>query len=175
MSPSSITTGVKPPPSPPRLRFMLLVACTALQVGCVQLAEVDSTHSPIYRGMLGREFELKEEFVVRGVKLPPKFNEVDHILIMPPPGIYSTYRILDFGHMPAGRRFRIVGVVTHSFKLVPFTQYVISFVDHRISQAEGRQVRIQDAAAWQLYVKPASPDEAPQLSERYFRPVDAPR
>lgn len=139
------------------------------QTACVQLAEVDSTSAPIYASMIGREYELKENFVARGVKLPPKFDQVNYILIMPPPGIASRYRIVDLGDMPAGSRFRIVGVVTHRSELFPATQYVVSSLNHPVAGSEGRQIRIQDAAAWQLYVKAAAPDEAPQLNEKYFR------
>lgn len=141
------------------------------QTACVQLAEVDSTSAPIYTSMIGREFELKENFVAQGVKLPPKFDEVNYLKIMPPPGLASKYRIVDLGDLPPGSRIRIVGVVTHRSELFPATQYVISLLNHPLAGSEGRQIRIQDAAAWQLYVKPASPDEVPQLSEKYFRPL----
>ena len=154
-----------------RLLPPVLLSLLLGQTACVQLAEVDSTPAPVYASMIGREFELREEFVARGVKLPPGFDEVNYILIMPPPGIASRYRIVDLGAIPAGRRFRIVGVVTHRSELFPATQYVVSFLNHPLAGSEGRQIRIQDAAAWRLYVKPASPVEAPQLNEEYFRPL----
>lgn len=149
----------------------VLVSLLLGQTACVQLAEVDSTSAPIYASMIGREFELRENFVASGVKLPPKFDEVDYILIMPPPGIASKYRIVDLGDLPAGSRIRIVGVVTRRSELFHSTRYVISLLNHPLAGSEGRQIRIQDAAAWQLYVNPASPDAAPQLSENYFRPL----
>lgn len=121
--------------------------------------------------MIGREFELKAEFLLLGMKDAPKFEELGHILIVPPPGIHSSYRILYLGHRPAGSRFRIVGVVTHKSKLFPLVQYVISFTDDRTGETKGKEVRIPDASGWGLYVKPAFPDEAPQLSEQYFKPL----
>lgn len=141
------------------------------QTACVQLAEVDSTAAPVYAAMIGREFELKERFVALGVKLPPKFDEVNYILIMPPPGIASQYRMVELGDLPAGSRIRIVGVVTHRSGLFPSTRYVVALLNHPLAGSEGREIRIQDAVAWQLYAKPASPAEAPQLSEKYFRPL----
>lgn len=156
------------------LRLLLAAGCTVFLTACVQLAEVDSTDSPVYASMIGREFELKENLVACGIKLPPEFDEVDHVLIMPPPGIYSRYRILDLGAVPAGSRFKIVGVVTHLSELFPITEYVISFGEHRFG--EDKPVRITSASGAQLYLKPVSPHEAPRLSERYFRPVEnAPR
>ncbi len=159
---------------PPRARsplwLLLAAGCTVFLTACVQLAEVDSTDSPVYASMIGREFELKENLVARGIKLPPKFAAVDYILIMPLPGIYSRYRILDLGAVPAGSRFRIIGVVTHRSKLFPITEYVISFSGHRFG--EDKPVRITSAAGAQLYLKPASPHEAPQLSERYFHVLE---
>lgn len=52
-----------------------------------------------------------------------------------------------------------------------YASMMVSFLNHPLAGSEGRQIRIQDAAAWRLYVKPASPAEAPQLNEEYFRPL----
>ena len=154
------------------LLLLVSTVLTTLQSRCVQLGEVDSTHSPAFATMIGREFELKEEFLVRGVKLPPKFDQVNYALIMPPPGIYSKYRIVDLGHFDAGSRFKIVGVVTRHSELFPSTEYVIAFADRSFDEVEGQQVRITAASSWKLYVKPDARDAAPQLSERYFHPVE---
>jgi hypothetical protein len=89
---------------------------------------------------------------------------------MPPPGIYSRYRIADLGAVPAGSRFKIVGAVTHRSELFPLTEYVISFGELRFG--EDKPVRITSAAGAQLYLKPVSPDDAPQLNERYFRSLE---
>ena len=121
--------------------------------------------------MIGRTFELREEFLVYGIKRPDqKSPEPDFILIMPPPTI-GGHLILDLGRMPAGSRFQIVGVVTRRSKLFPSTEYVISFANRSISQTEGKQVRINATSTWHLYVKPASAEEPPQLNELYFRPI----
>lgn len=153
--------------------LLVLASAVLLQTGCVQLAEVDSTRSPAFAPMIGREFELKEEFGAFGIKLPPKFDHVDYVLIMPPPGIFSRYRILDLGKIAAGSRFKIVGVVTRRSELFPSTEYVVSFADRDFGLADGTPIRINATSTWRLYTKPTSPESPPQLNERFFLPVGA--
>lgn len=121
--------------------------------------------------MIGQEFELKEELLVRGVKWNSRSTGPDYLLVMPPPGIGGRFT-MDFGKLPAGSRFRIVGVVTRQSKLFPSTRYVIALMDHQIGQAENKEIRITDTSKERLYVEPDDPDQPPQLSERFFRRLE---
>lgn len=148
----------------------LLLVATALSglTGCVQLAEVDSTHAPRFASMLGREYELREELLVRGVKRDARSAAPDYVLVMPPPGIGGRF-IVDLGTLPRGTRFRIVGVTTHRSRLFPSTRYVISLRDQAIADPADRDILITDTSSWDLYLAPSSPAEAPQLNPRFFR------
>jgi hypothetical protein len=122
--------------------------------------------------MIGRAFELREDFDAYGIKLPDQRTpDPAYIVIMPPPRI-GGHLVLDLGRVPAGSRFRIVGVVTRRSKLFPSTEYTVFFDDARSFQANGKPVRIQATTpSWKLYVQPASPGEPPQMNEQYFKPL----
>ena len=140
--------------------------------GCFRLSEVDSTHSPFFARMLGNEFELLEEFIAIGVKGEYPSAEITSVLIMPRPGQAITRFLVELGRVPAGSRFKIVGVVTRTSKLFPSIEYAISFKEHSIPRSGNLLVRIPDGKVYfPAYVKPISPSEAPTLNERYFRPI----
>lgn len=172
---SSLVSAIAKGRSPGDAFRPLVLAVSLFFAGCVQLAEVDSTHSPVYASMVGRAFELKTDFFAHGIKLPDQRTpEPQYILIMPPPRIRG-HLVIDLDRIPAGSRFRIVGVVTHRSKLFPSTEYSIAFDDPRAFQANGRPIRINATThSWHLYVKPASPDAPPQLNPEYFKAVASP-
>lgn len=152
------------------VRPLLAASLLAALAGCVQLARVDATADAKYRSLVGREFELREDFLACGVKQDSARPAIHEVAIMPPPGLGGRF-IVALGRIPAGSRFRIVGVTNHRSELFPKTEYVVLFLDHRIPGAEGKPVRIYNVALWPLYEKPAEAGAAPTLSERYFRPV----
>lgn len=160
---------------PPSFRLALILLLTTFQIGCVQLATVDSTRDPLYASMIGRTYELTQSFVVRGIKLPDqKPPDPAYILIMPPPGI-GGHLVTDLGLLAAGSRFRIVGVVTHRSELFPSTEYVIALEYPELIRSGSTPIRINNVYAWKLYEKPTAPDRPPELSETYFRQIPAPR
>ena len=143
-----------------------------IHCGCVQLKEIDSTRSPLFGRMLGNEFELLEEFIAIGVKGEYPSAELTSVLIMPRPGLAITRFLVELGRVPAGSRFKIVGVVTRTSKLFPSIEYAISFKDHSSPRSGNLLVRIPDGKVYfPAYVKPISPSEAPTLNERYFRSI----
>ena len=153
------------------LSFALILLGATFQTGCVQLAQVDSTHEPLYAPMIGRTYELTQPFVVRGIKLPDQISpDPAYILIMHTPGI-GGHLVTDLGLIAAGSRFRIVGAVTHRSKFFPSTEYVITLEYPELIRSGGSPIRINNVYAWKLYEQPAAQDQPPGLSEKYFRPI----
>jgi hypothetical protein len=152
-----------------QLFALALVALT--QFGCVMLETVDSTRAPIYAVMLGQRFELKQLFLAHGIKSDEdRGRDFSYVVIGPPPGIGGRF-VVKLGPVAAGSRFTIVGVTTHRSKLFPSTEYVVRFDDEALIASAGKPIRISDGRYWNLYAEPASPGEAPQLNEHYFRPI----
>ena len=150
--------------------YLVPMLSAMLQAACVQLAEVDSSQSPKYRSMIGREFALKEDFHVLGVKRDLRSTEPDYILIIPAakPGIGGP-EFFDLGAVPAGSRFKIVGVIERRFKFLPQATYVADFASDALSGAKLVAVRLRDSHVHPLYSTPISPSDPPQLNERYFQ------
>lgn len=154
--------------SPRLLRLLSVALLLPVLVSCVQLALIDASADPKYREVIGREYMLREDFLACGSKHDYPSPGFDHVLIMPPPGLGGRY-IVPLGRIPAGSRFRIVGVVDRRSELFKNPEYVVAFQDFRIPGAEGKPVRLYHVALWPLYEKPAGDGTAPMLSERYFR------
>jgi len=143
-----------------------------MQAACVQLAEMDASRLPRYQAMIGRQFTLKEDLLVKGVKRDLRSKQPDYAMLVGVPGIGGP-EFLELGIKPAGSRFTIVGVIVHKSQLFPATAYVVRFADG-VPVAPGIiDVRISDQNGFKFHAKPLSPEEAPQLSERYFAPVAA--
>ena len=153
-------------------RFLLsaLLLSSAVQTACVQLAEIDVTASPRYRSMLGREFTLKEDLKVKGVKRDLRSKQPDYAMLVGTPGIGGP-EFFELGIKPAGSRFTIVGVIYRKSRLFPATAYLVRFADG-ITVAPGiTDIRISDENGFKFHDKPPSPEEAPSLSARYFEAV----
>ena len=155
-----------------RCTFLLVVFLVAFQAACVQLAVFDSSLNPKYGPMIGRQFALKEDFLVRGVRWDLRSTQPDYILMMPAtrPGIGGP-EFTELGVLPKGIRFEIVGVVDRTSPLFPETSYVARFAPNTLANVDLASVRFSSSRLFPLFLKPASPDEAPQLSEAYFQPL----
>lgn len=155
-----------------RYTVLLIVSLVSLQTSCVQLAVVDSTLNPKYRPMIGRQFALREDFLVRGVRWDLRSTQPDYILMMPAtkPGIGGP-EFTELGVLPKGTHFEIVGVVDRRSTLFPETAYVARFAPNTLAKVDLASVRFNSSHLFPLFLKPASPDEAPQLSEAYFQPL----
>ena len=155
-----------------RYTAILFAFLVSLQVGCVQLAVVGSTQNPRYASMIGRQFALKEDFLVRGVRWDLRATRPDYILMMPAtkPGIGGP-EFTELGVLPKGSRFEIVGAVDRTSTLFPETSYVARFAPDTIAQVELATVRFHSSHLFPLLLKPAAPGEAPHLSEVYFQPL----
>ncbi len=150
--------------------FGILVLCFS-HSGCVKLTVVDSTHSPVFASMVGAEFELVEEFMAIGTKWDSRSVAFDSILVAPQERRSFTSRYVDLGRVPAGSRFKLVGVETR-WRFSPSNQYVIAFTNHTIPQSANLPTTIPDyMVSFPAYVKAKIPSEAPSLNERYFRPL----
>lgn len=151
---------------------LLLLVLALFPSACVQLAEIDSSQAPEYRSMIGQRFELKEEFLLKGVKRDLRSKTPDYFLVVPRPGVGGP-EFFDLGVVPRGSEFEIVGVVTHESKLFPMTAYVVRFANGTTGEANAAGVRLNAASGFHLYLKPASPQEAPPLNPRYFQAITA--
>lgn len=158
-----------------KILFRLLPAVLQLfaATGCVQLATIDATAEAKYRDVIGREYALRKDFLACGSKPDYPDPGFDHIFIMPRPGIGGRY-IVKLGTIPAGTRFRIVGVIHRRSDLFKKPEYAVALQDFQLPQAEGKPIRLYNVAAWPLYEKPADANTAPQLSERYVSALENP-
>jgi hypothetical protein len=155
-----------------RILPCVLLFSAVLLTACVQLAEIDVTTSPRYRSMIGREFILKEDLKVKGVKRELRSKQPDYAMLEGSPGINGP-EFFELGSKRAGSRFTIVGVIVHKSQLFPATAYVVRFADG-VAVAPGiTDIRISDQNGFRFHDRPPSPDEAPPLSARYFAAVAA--
>jgi len=155
-----------------RLLIYLLLLVAAAQSACVQLAEKNASQAPRYQTMIGRQFNLKEDLKVKGVKRDLRSKQPDYAMLIGTPGINGP-EFFELGSKPAGSRFTIVGVVTHKSRLFTATAYVVRFADG-VAVAPGiSDIRISDQNGFGFHIKSQSSEDAPQLNERYFAPVAA--
>lgn len=155
-----------------RYAILLIVFLASFQTACTQLEVLDSTQNPKYRSVIGRQFALKEDFLVRGVRWDLRAAQPDYILMIPAtkPGIGGP-EFTELGVLPKGSRFEVVGVVDRTSTLFPQTSYVARFAPGTLTQVDLASVRFHSSQLFPLFLKPASPAEAPQLSEVYFQPL----
>lgn len=153
------------------LKILSLALAALTQFGCVMLKTVDSTRAPIFAATIGQRFELKEPLLVHGIKSDEdRGRDFSYVLLTAPPGIGGRF-VVKLDEVSAGSRFTIVGVTTHRSTLFPSTRYVVRFDDEALIASAGKPIRLSDLGTIKLYTKPTSPDVAPRLSERFFRPL----
>jgi hypothetical protein len=161
----------------PKSLLALLVCCSLLLLGgCVQLAEVDSTREPKYKEALGRVYLTLQELEAFGIRrtLARDVVDADYVLILTPRGI-SGPEVTQTKLIPAGTRLRVVGVMTHKFKLMGTVMYVVELEGFDLGFAVGRAIRINDAMGFKMYHQPRQKDQAPELNPEFFRLLEDPR
>jgi hypothetical protein len=152
------------------LALLLLATLLAGMTGCVQLDLADVSAAPAYQSMIGREFELQTDMLIKGVKRDLRSTRPDYILLMPAPGIGGN-EIFSLGTIPRGRRFRIVGVIDRKNRLLSKPQYVVQFSGAPITDAIVESIQIYNVSGLRVYLPPESKDRAPRLDPAYFRNV----
>lgn len=155
----------------------MLFVCGALLLlsGCVQLAEVDSTHEAKYKEALGKVYVTLQELEAFGIRRTIARDVVatDYVLVMTPRGI-SGPEVTQTKLIPVGTRVRIVGVMTHELKLMGTVRYVVELEGFDLGFAAGREIRINDAQAFKMYRKTKEKGRAPELNPEIFKLVSEP-
>ncbi len=146
-----------------------ILAFALLHSGCFRLAVFDATQSPVFASVIGTEYELKTALSAVGQRPEPQVDP-DYILLMPHPIGAQRYNV-DLGSVPAGTRFKIVGVLMPTSMIYPSTQYVIAFSNYSNPRFGMLPVKIYNGPVFDLYLKAEHPNAAPALNERYFRLV----
>jgi hypothetical protein len=147
---------------------VVVIVVAVFQSGCVQLARVDVSQSQLFASEMGKCFVVKEPLIARGVKQDLRAKQPDFVTIMSPPGA-SGPEFFEAQPVPPGTRFRIVGVTTRRSQLFPSTQYLITFDNLRLSDAEGIPVRISDVSGHRLYDRAKPHGPIPKLSAEFFQ------
>jgi len=140
--------------------------------GCVQLDLQDVSAAPAYQSMIGREFELQKDLLIRGVKNDRRSTRPDCILLMPAPGIGGSM-IFNLGTVVQGRRFHIIGVIDRKNRLFSKPQYVVQFSGSPVTDAAVEGIQIYNVSGLRLYLPPVAEGAAPTLDPKYFLEVNA--
>jgi hypothetical protein len=146
-----------------------ILAFALFHAGCFRLAVFDATQSPVFASVIGTEYELRTALWAVGSR-PETQVDPDYILLMPQPTGPRRYNV-DLGSVPAGTRFRIVGVSMLTPMINPSIQYVIAFSNYSNPRFGMLPVKIYNGKVFGLYLKVEQPNAAPGLNERYFRLV----
>lgn len=156
--------------------------------GCVQLELADSTASPLYVPVIGKKYELSQDFIIRSVRVEvgaaPSFAYIfaKPAVYIPQydpksrlydprrrPG-YVTRFETDLGFLPAGTRFSIIGALTRE---APFARmnYLIMIEGVSSQLAGDLPVRLGERRGDERYLTPAANERAPVPNVQFFRPV----
>jgi len=159
---------ITPTPRP----WIILIAfwLVVLQAGCAQLTEVDSTHEPRYKEVLGKRYVTVQELGAFGIRreIGRSKTEADYVIILTPRGIMG-YEVTQTSVIPAGTRLRVVSVMTHKFKLAGTIEYVVVLENFDLGFGAEKEIRINDARAFKMYEHQSKKGEAPKLNPKFFR------
>jgi hypothetical protein len=168
--------------------WLALAALAGSGAGCVQLELTDSTTAPRYAPVIGRRYELTQDFIVRSVRVEvgeaPSFA---YIIAKPAvyipqydprsrrydpqgkPG-YVTRFVTDLGFLPAGTRFAVKGALTREAPFVRMN-YLIEIEGSGGGLARDLPVRLGEQWGKEIYLAPMATGQAPEPYAPFFRPV----
>ncbi len=168
---------------------MALALLAGAGTGCVQLKLDNATGSARYAPVVGKRYELAQDFILQSVREEvgeaPRYARIiaKPIVYIPQydprnrrydprgkPG-YVTRFVTDLGFLPAGTRFSVVGVLTRG---APMTQvhYVIAIEGDQSQIAGHLPVRLSEQWGKDVYLAPAAAGEAPKPCAPFFGPVE---
>jgi hypothetical protein len=157
------------------MRLLLLASIVALsallQGGCRSVRTVDVSSVSAYNNVIGREYLLKNEFMVYFIKFEPGSTRQKYYTMIPRIRI-SGPEIVKIGPVPKGSRIRIVGVKEQQWILFPSrVEYEALFVGADVLGIGNERVRIYREGVPPVYLKSEKAGSALVLNEEYFTPL----
>lgn len=139
--------------------------CGLLSHYTVICAANTDNHPSEPNSYVGKEFILKKEMKLRGVKIDLRSSKPDYFIVVGTPGV-SGPEIMNMGILPIGTRIKIMELVKRRRFLSSSREYEAIIISS--SAAEGQRVRIPNRHGLGLYKRESNSLLEPALSCDYF-------